>query len=197
MESYDKIIYTIGDAAHIVDVKPYVLRYWETEFDLLRPDKSVTGQRCYRPRDLRIVLTLKRLLHLEGFTIVGARKKLSEMPENEWDPFPPSSGSEEDLSLPPGRSVEGTVDAPEPPPVFEEPAPITEEAEPEPAPASNGPVSTTVEAGPEAAPVVEVSARTPESPGAEPPKTGLDPQLQFELDRLWNDSVRILNKYRN
>lgn len=109
MEATDKIIYTIGDAARIADVKPYVLRYWETEFDLLRPEKSVTGQRCYRAKDLRLVLTLKRLLHQEGFTIAGARRKLTEMSENEWEAFPAKNG-EAVPDLPPGRSLEGTPD---------------------------------------------------------------------------------------
>jgi DNA-binding transcriptional MerR regulator len=114
MGTNDKIIYTIGDAARIAEVKPYVLRYWETEFDALRPEKSVTGQRCYRAKDLRLVLTLKQLLHREGFTIAGARKRLSEMSEEEWASFPPSDEKSDTQALPPGRSLEGTSDAPEP-----------------------------------------------------------------------------------
>jgi DNA-binding transcriptional MerR regulator len=81
----DKLIYTIGDAARLVDVKPYVLRYWETEFSQLKPEKSVTGQRCYRKRDLRIALTIKRLLHEEKFTIAGARQQLEELGEDGLD----------------------------------------------------------------------------------------------------------------
>jgi DNA-binding transcriptional MerR regulator len=158
MEAYDKIIYTIGDAAHIADVKPYVLRYWETEFEILRPEKSVTGQRCYRPRDMRIVLTLKRLLHREGFTIVGARKKISEMSESEWEPFPPSSSSESEKILPEGRSVEGTVDARE---RLESPHKETHAS-------------------------------------AEVMRHGVvDNKKADEFNRLWGESVRILNKYLN
>ncbi len=81
----DKLIYTIGDAARLVDVKPYVLRYWETEFPQLRPEKSITGQRCYRKKDLRIAQTIKRLLHDEKFTIAGALQKLDELGEDGLD----------------------------------------------------------------------------------------------------------------
>jgi DNA-binding transcriptional MerR regulator len=189
MESYDKIIYTIGDAAHIADVKPYVLRYWETEFDLLSPEKSVTGQRCYRPRDLRIVLTLKRLLHQEGFTIVGARKRLSEMSENEWAPFPPTAGSEQDLSLPPGRSVEGTVD--EPKPASQDEGPVVEGGNPEPPTLSSEPEPVVSER--EILPATQVLPLIV----PEPQPIGLDPRVIEEMKRLFDESMRILNKYRH
>ncbi len=81
----EKLIYTIGDAARLIDVKPYVLRYWETEFHRLNPEKSVTGQRCYRAKDLRTALTIKRLLHAEKFTIAGAKQKLEELGEDGLD----------------------------------------------------------------------------------------------------------------
>jgi DNA-binding transcriptional MerR regulator len=83
MTEEEKLFYTIGEVAQIVDVKPYVLRYWETEFRKLNPPKSVTGQRSYRQRDLRIALTIKRLLYEEKYTIAGAVKKLEELDEKE------------------------------------------------------------------------------------------------------------------
>ncbi len=83
MTEEEKLFYTIGEVAQIVDVKPYVLRYWETEFRKLNPQKSVTGQRAYRQRDLRVALTIKRLLYEEQYTIAGAIKKLEELDEKQ------------------------------------------------------------------------------------------------------------------
>jgi len=60
-------------------VKPYVLRYWETEFRWMAPAKSRSKQRLYRRRDIEIILLIKQLLHQERFTIAGARKKLQEV----------------------------------------------------------------------------------------------------------------------
>lgn len=79
MAEEEKLFYTIGEAAQLVEVKPYVLRYWETEFRKLNPQKSVTGQRAYRKRDLQVALTIKRLLYGEKYTIAGAVKKLEEL----------------------------------------------------------------------------------------------------------------------
>jgi DNA-binding transcriptional MerR regulator len=81
MVEEEKLFYTIGEVAQIVEVKPYVLRYWETEFRKLNPQKSVTGQRAYRNRDIRVALTIKRLLYVEKYTIAGAVKKLEELDE--------------------------------------------------------------------------------------------------------------------
>ncbi len=94
MPEEEKLFYGIGEVSQIVDVKPYVLRYWETEFRKLNPQKSVTGQRAYRQRDLRIALTIKRLLYQERYTIAGAIKKLEELDEKQGlDPFENSIGS--------------------------------------------------------------------------------------------------------
>ncbi len=83
MSEEEKLFYTIGEVAQIVDVKPYVLRYWETEFRKLNPQKTGTGQRAYRQRDLRVALTIKRLLYEEQYTIAGAVKKLEDLDENQ------------------------------------------------------------------------------------------------------------------
>ncbi|MFQ5724501.1 MAG: MerR family transcriptional regulator [Terriglobia bacterium] len=72
----EKETYRIGEVAALVGLEPYVLRYWETEFPLLRPAKSAHGQRLYRREDVETILTIKRLVHEEGFTIAGARKQL-------------------------------------------------------------------------------------------------------------------------
>ena len=74
----DKLFFRIGEVSEIVDVKPYVLRYWESEFDLIAPEKSNSKQRLYQRKDLELLLEIKHLLYVEGFTIAGARKKLKE-----------------------------------------------------------------------------------------------------------------------
>ncbi len=71
-----KLYYKIGEACKILDVKPFVLRYWETEFPFLNPNKSRSGQRIYSERDLEIIRRINELLNVEGYTIAGARKKL-------------------------------------------------------------------------------------------------------------------------
>jgi DNA-binding transcriptional MerR regulator len=76
----DKLYFKIGEVAEIVGVAPHVLRYWETEFATLRPQKSRTQQRVYRRRDVATLLRIKRLLYVERFTIAGARKQLREEP---------------------------------------------------------------------------------------------------------------------
>lgn len=73
----DKLFYKIGEVSRIVGVKPYVLRYWETEFPFLRPRKNKSGQRVYIKKDVELLLQIKRLLYQEGFTIEGARKKVA------------------------------------------------------------------------------------------------------------------------
>jgi len=71
-----KLFYKIGEVCSLTDTQPYVLRFWESEFPQLAPKKTRTGQRVYRPRDIEMVLEIKKLLYEEGFTIAGARKKL-------------------------------------------------------------------------------------------------------------------------
>ena len=73
----DKMFFRIGEVAEITGVKPYVLRYWESEFRLLRPNKNKSGQRVYRRRDVETALEIKDLLHQRKFTIAGAKKWLN------------------------------------------------------------------------------------------------------------------------
>ena len=72
----DKLFYKIGEVSRIVGAKPYVLRYWETEFPFLRPRKNKSGQRVYTKKDIELLLDIKRLLYQERFTIEGVRKRL-------------------------------------------------------------------------------------------------------------------------
>jgi DNA-binding transcriptional MerR regulator len=69
-------LYKIGEVCKIAEVQPYVLRYWETEFPPLAPNKSGGGQRLYTRHEIDIILRIKQLLYSEGFTIAGAKKKL-------------------------------------------------------------------------------------------------------------------------
>jgi DNA-binding transcriptional MerR regulator len=72
----EKELYKIGEVCRMADVQPYVLRYWETEFPPLAPNKSGGGQRLYTRNEIDIILRIKQLLYSEGFTIAGAKKKL-------------------------------------------------------------------------------------------------------------------------
>jgi len=70
--------YAIGHVSRLADLKPFVLRYWETEFPMLQPMKDSAGRRLYRQEDVDMVFRIKRLLYDEGFTIAGARRFLRE-----------------------------------------------------------------------------------------------------------------------
>ncbi len=72
----EKIYFKIGEVCDLVGVQAHVLRYWESEFSMLSPQKNKSGQRSYRRRDVEIALRIKQLLYNELFTIAGARKKL-------------------------------------------------------------------------------------------------------------------------
>ncbi|MCW5891509.1 MAG: MerR family transcriptional regulator [bacterium] len=85
----DKLYFKIGEVARLVGVKPYVLRYWETEFaPLLRPEKSHTRHRLYRRRDVIVLRTIRRLLHDDRYTIEGAKRRL-RAGEEPIEPTPP------------------------------------------------------------------------------------------------------------
>ena len=74
----EKDLFRIGEVSRITATKPFVLRYWETEFPMLQPVKTPNGHRLYRREDIETVLEIKRLLYDEGFTIAGARRHLRE-----------------------------------------------------------------------------------------------------------------------
>jgi len=73
-----KSLFRIGEVSRLTSTKPFVLRYWETEFPMLQPVKSPKGHRLYRREDIETVFTIKRLLYDEGFTIAGARRLLRD-----------------------------------------------------------------------------------------------------------------------
>jgi len=74
----DRLYFKIGDVARLLKVEPYVLRFWESQFPQLKPNKSGTGQRLYRKRDVEIAVEIKRLVYGEGYTLSGARQVLGQ-----------------------------------------------------------------------------------------------------------------------
>ncbi len=75
----ERLYYRIGDVSKISGVKPHVLRYWETEFSFISPEKSVSGQRVYRRKHIQAVLLIKNLLYRDRYSIEGARNRMREM----------------------------------------------------------------------------------------------------------------------
>ena len=74
----DKLVFSIGEVAELTGVPPYVLRYWESQFRIVAPEKNAAGQRIYRRREVEMILQIRRLLYEDGYTIAGARKRLRE-----------------------------------------------------------------------------------------------------------------------
>lgn len=79
VEIPNRLFFRIGDVADILGVQPYVLRYWESQFRVIRPKKSQSGHRVYSKSDVEVALLVKRLLYEERYSIEGARKKLQEL----------------------------------------------------------------------------------------------------------------------
>jgi DNA-binding transcriptional MerR regulator len=96
-------MYSIGEVSRLADLKPFVLRYWETEFPMLEPVKSARGHRLYRQEDVDLVLKIKRLLYDEGFTIAGARRHLME--QGPGDREPSGTANKQTGSAKPGWST--------------------------------------------------------------------------------------------
>ena len=82
----EKRYFRIGEVSRIIGVEPYVLRYWESEFPQIRPNRADTNQRTYQKKDLEIILEIKRLLYEEKLTIEGARQRLKQKKEEKSVP---------------------------------------------------------------------------------------------------------------
>lgn len=93
----NKLYFRIGEVAKIAGIKPYVLRFWESEFGGLGPKKSGTGHRLYRRKDVELVLEIKRLLYDKRFTIEGARKVLESKPKRDVQKAAPAPRRQADL----------------------------------------------------------------------------------------------------
>ncbi len=74
-----KAYYSIGEVCDLTDLKPHVLRYWESQFELLHPTKNRAGNRVFRPKEIELILLVKHLLYEKKFTIDGARQRLLDM----------------------------------------------------------------------------------------------------------------------
>jgi DNA-binding transcriptional MerR regulator len=107
----DKLYFRIGDVARLAGIKPYVLRFWETEFPSLGPKKSGTGHRLYRRKDVEQVFEIKRLLYEKRFTIEGARKFLET--RGKAEPGPSAAKS------PRRKKAQGDLFGADPAPVLE------------------------------------------------------------------------------
>ena len=90
-----KVYYSIGEVCDLTDLKPHVLRYWETQFDVLNPTKNRAGNRVYRSKEIDLILLVKHLLYDEKYTIEGANQKLVEM-RKDGDP----TGERQDAVVP-------------------------------------------------------------------------------------------------
>lgn len=98
----NKQYFKIGEVSALSHLEPYVLRYWETEFKMIRPVRFGSNQRMYRRKDVELILDIKKLLYEEGFTIAGARKKLLQNSKEEKEKkSPPTQKAEEADSLVP------------------------------------------------------------------------------------------------
>jgi DNA-binding transcriptional MerR regulator len=108
----EKIFFKIGEVCDIVDVQAHVLRYWETEFPMLSPQKNRSGQRTYRRRDVEMALRIKDLLYEDLYTIAGAKKRLqTEMRETSRLKIVRSEASEEQDYIKPVEDLESIADA--------------------------------------------------------------------------------------
>jgi DNA-binding transcriptional MerR regulator len=79
----ERLYYRIGEVSRMTGLKPHILRYWESEFRVIKPYKAGSLQRLYRKKDLDLILKIKKLLYEEGFTIAGAKRKIRDMEREE------------------------------------------------------------------------------------------------------------------
>ncbi len=93
IELPEKTYFKIGEVAKLLEVEPYVLRYWETEFDVLEPEKTKSGQRVYQRDDIELLLQIRALLYEEMLTIAGARRQLERSREGKSSYFDLNQGA--------------------------------------------------------------------------------------------------------
>jgi DNA-binding transcriptional MerR regulator len=83
----DKTFYRIGEVSRLLQVEPYVIRFWEKEFRHIKPERTSSGHRLYRKKDVEALILIKNLLHEQRFTIRGAKKHLAKGKEEKIKPF--------------------------------------------------------------------------------------------------------------
>jgi len=86
IEIPNKLFFRIGEVCKLIQLEPYVLRFWETEFPMLSPAKGANGRRMYRKKDVELLFQIKDLLYKQGFTIAGAKKVLGELRKGAANP---------------------------------------------------------------------------------------------------------------
>lgn len=102
-----KLYYRIGEVADIAGVKPHVLRYWETEFGFLSPSKNEGNQRLYTRKDLEKVLTIRKLLYQDRYTVAGAKKRFREEWRKSQEPGPAAPPGAEEAARARSRILRG------------------------------------------------------------------------------------------
>ena len=116
----DKLFFKIGEVAELTGTKPHVLRYWESEFKMLRPAKGESGQRIYLRKYVELIFAIKKLLYEENFTIAGAKKQLQRLRGVRGEPprlkAAKSAAAESSPGLPFESAAEGEAEAAPPPP---------------------------------------------------------------------------------
>ena len=114
----EKLFFKIGEVCDITGVQAHVLRYWESEFPMLAPQKNRAGQRTYRKRDVEMALRIKELLYEDQYTIAGARKKLSSelRGASKLKVVPPPEANSQQIQSP---VIQSAPPSPPPPPVSE------------------------------------------------------------------------------
>ena len=109
--SMKKLYYSISEVSRITELEQYVLRYWETEFEHLRPAKNLSGNRIYTNRDIKLILYIKKLLREEKYTIEGAKKLIRNysLHEQEEEIRKEAASEEYPVKSRPGRNNEMTL----------------------------------------------------------------------------------------
>ncbi len=122
----DKLFFKIGEVCEIVGVQAHVLRYWETEFPTLQPQKNRSGQRTYRRKDVEMALRIKELLYEEGFTIAGAKRKLASEARGgaRLKIVPPGATASDFVPPPPNEPPQEPPAPPPAPPITAPPPPL-------------------------------------------------------------------------
>ena len=123
----EKLFFRIGEVCDLIKVQPHVLRYWETEFPMLAPQKNRAGQRVYRRKDVEMVLRIRNLLYEEKFTIAGAKRKLQDEMHR---PGPRPRADVREAPVPEPQSPAESVILAVPVVRTAEPLPFSEPAEP-------------------------------------------------------------------
>ncbi|MFZ3071663.1 MAG: MerR family transcriptional regulator [Thermodesulfobacteriota bacterium] len=91
----DKLYFKIGEVARVTKIKPYILRYWESEFNIISPDKSRGNQRIYKRKDVELIIYIKNLLYRDKFSLEGAKKKVKEFRKEKDKQMPLPFGAKE------------------------------------------------------------------------------------------------------